>query len=222
MDEQEQKQGKKRRGCLFYGCLTGIVFLLLMLLALLLGGRTLKRMLTDFTEAQPTTFPAVKLSNAEVQQLRKRVDDFREAVRAGKATNALELNADEMNALIATDPDMQPLKGKLYVSGIEGNQVKARLSIPMEDLNLPVFRNRYLNGDATFLLALKNGIIRLTAQEVTVKGRPVPDIYMQKIRGQNLAKSVNSNPRVSVALDWIQRIDVKDGKLVIVPKQNGP
>jgi hypothetical protein len=166
--------------------------------------------------------PALKMSDAEIQQLRKRVDDFRSSVRAGKPTPPLELTADEINALIATDPDLTPLKGKVYVLGIEGNQLKARLSVPMEDLALPVFKNRYLNGDATFNVALKNGILRLQAQQVTVKGKPVPEVYMQKIRTQNLARSLNNNPRVSVALDWIQSVELKDGKLVIVPKDKPP
>ncbi|SRR6266581_1982450 len=217
--EQQQQQGKKRRGCLFYGCLTGFVFLLLILLGGLLGTRYLKKMVTEFTEDKPTPMPAVQMSDAQIQQVRKRVDDFRDSVKGGKPTKPLELTADEINALIATDQDLAPLKGKLYVLGIQGNQIKARVSARMEDVALPIFRNRYLNGDAVFTLLLKNGTIRLLAQDVTVKGRAVPEMYMQKIRTQNLANGLNSNPRVSVATDWIQSIEVKDGKLVIVPKE---
>jgi hypothetical protein len=44
---------------------------------------------------------------------------------------------------------------------------------------------------------------------------------LQNIRKQNLAKKINSDPRDSVALDHLESIDVKDGKIVIVPKQ-GP
>jgi len=222
MDEQEQQQGKKRRGCLFYGCLTGFIFLLLILLGGLVGTRYLKKMVTDFTEDKPTPMPAVNMSDAQIREVRKRVDDFRDSVKAGKPTQPLALTADEINALIATDPDLAPLKGKLYVLGIENDRVKARVSVPMEEVALPIFRNRYLNGDAVFTVALKNGIIRLLAQDVTVKGKPVPEVYMQKIRTQNLARSLNNNPRVSVATDWIQSIDVKDGKLIIVPKEKPP
>jgi hypothetical protein len=69
---------------------------------------------------------------------------------------------------------------------------------------------------------LKNGIIRLHAQDVMVKGRQVPEVYMQKIRTQNLAQNINRSPRVSVALDWIDSIKVANGKLVITPKEKGP
>lgn len=219
---QPEKQVSRRRGCLFYGCLTGFVLMLLVLLGLLVGGRALKKMYTDFTDDHPTPLPGIKLSDTEVKELRKRVDDFRESVRAGKPTKPLELTPDEINALIATDEDLAPVKGKLYVLGIEGDKIKARLSVPMEDVSLPVFKGRYLNGDAAFNLMLKNGIIRLHAQDVTVKGKPVPEVYMQKIRTQNLAQNINRNPRVSVALDWIESIKVSNGKLVITPKEKGP
>src|SRR3954466_4867287 len=148
-DERKAQVTRKRRGCLFYGCLTGFVFLLLILFGGLLGTRYFKKMVPDFTEDKPLPLPAVKMSDTEMQQVRKRVDDFRTSVRAGKPTPPLELTADEINALIATDPDLAPFKGKVYILGIDGNQLKARLSVPMEDLALPVFRNRFLNGDAT-------------------------------------------------------------------------
>src|SRR5438445_6169744 len=105
MDEKEQQQqGKKRRGCLFYGCLTGFIFLLLILLGGLIGTRYLKKMVTEFTEDKPTPMPAVQMSDAQMQQVRKRVDDFRDSVKAGKPTKSLELSADEINGLIANDP----------------------------------------------------------------------------------------------------------------------
>jgi hypothetical protein len=223
MDElQEQQQIKKRRGCFFYGCLIGCFLVLLVLLGGLLGLRYAKKMFSDFTDDKPVALPVATMPPAQMEQVRKRVDDFRNSVKAGTTPAPLELNSDELNALIATDDDLRGLKGKLYVNAIEGNQIKGQVSIPMDEAGLPVFKNRFLNGTATFHLSLRNGLIRLIAQDITVKQKPIPDIYMQKIRTQNLAKSVNSDPRVSVALDWIENLEVKDGKLVIVPKAKPP
>jgi hypothetical protein len=174
-------------------------------------------MVTDFTDPGPTPFPAVKLSPAEIGQVRKRVDDFREAVRAQRPTQPLSLNADELNALIATDPYMEPFKGKMHVT-IQGDQLEGQISIPMTEIGLPAFRNRYLNGAGTFKVAVRNGILHLTAQAIEVKGKPVPEVYMQRIRTENLARNLNSDPRVSAALDRIEDVQVKDEKVVIVPK----
>src|SRR5207244_677439 len=155
----------------------------------------------------------------EVQQRRRQLEACRESVRAGRSTAPLALTSDEINALIATDPDLQPLKGKLYVT-LENDHIKGQLSVSMDEAGLPMFRGRYLNGSGTLSLSLRTGILRLTAQEIAIKGKPLPDLYMQDIRKQNLARNINNNPRASVALDRLDSIEVKDGKLIIVPKKN--
>ena len=210
---------KKRRGCLFYGCLGGLVMLLIIVIAGLVGLRYAKKMVTDFTDSAPTPLPGVKLSPAEIEVVRKRIEDFRQAVRAQRPTEPLSLTTDEINALIATDSDLEPFKGKVYVS-IEGEQLKGQVSIPMAEVGLRAFRDRYLNGAGTFKLAVRNGLLYLTAQTIDVKGKPLPEVYMQKIRTQNLARNLNNDPRASAALDRIKDIQVKDGKVVIVPKEN--
>ena len=210
---------KKSRGCLFYGCLGGLVMLLIIVIAGLIGLHYAKKMVTDFTDSAPTPVPAVKLTPAEIEQVRKRIEDFRQAVRASRPTEPLTLSSDEINALIATDSDLEPFKGKLYAT-VEGESLKGQVSVPMSDIGLPAFRGRYLNGAGTFKLAIHNGLLFLTAQTLEVKGKAVPEVYMQKIRTQNLAQNVNSDPRASAALDRIQDIQLKDGKVVIVPKEN--
>jgi len=192
----------------------------MLLAGALAGFHLFKKTLNDFTDTSPVTLPTVKMSPDEMAQVRRRVDEFRTAVRGGLSTPPLTLTADEINALIATDPDLQALKGKLYAT-IEGDQIKGQVSVPVEEAGLPMFKGRYLNGSGIFNLSLHNGILRLTAQTVSVKGKPLPEVYLQNIRKQNLAKKINSDPRDSVALDHLESIDVKDGKMVIVPKQ-GP
>jgi hypothetical protein len=51
-----------------------------------------------------------------------------------------------------------------------------------------------------------------------VKDRPIPEVYMEQIRKQNLAESINNDPRAAAALDRLKEIKVQDGKLVVVPK----
>lgn len=191
--------------------------LLIIVIAGLIGLRYAKKMVTDFTDSAPTSIPAVKLTPAEIEQLRKRIEDFRQAVRASRPAEPLTLTADEINALIATDSDLEPFKDKVYVT-IEGEQLKGRLSVAMADIGLAAFRGRYLNGAGTLKLAVHNGLLFLTVQTLEVKGKPVPEVYMQKVRMQNLAQNLNSDPRASAALDRIQDIQIKDGKVVIISK----
>ena len=46
----------------------------------------------------------------------------------------------------------------------------------------------------------------------------MPWVYMNKLRSLNLAANVNEDPHASVALNRLQSIQVKDGKLILVPK----
>jgi len=217
-DQQQQQQTKRRKGCMFYGCLGGLIVLLGIVLAGLIGLHYAKKMYYEFTDSQAMPLPEVKLSQPEIEQLRHRVDDFNEAVRTGKHTRPLTLSGDEVNALIATDKDFQQLKSKFYVT-IEEDKLKAQMSVPLDELGLHIFKGRYLNGSGSFAIRFRNGFLYLNAQDIRVKGKPLPDVYSQSIQKQNLARDVNSDPKATDALKRIESIEVKNGELVIVPKE---
>src|ERR1700704_1168109 len=100
---------KRRRGCLFYGCLTSSILMLVILAGLMLGYLAIRNGLTD---TKPIPLAAGNLHSAEMDQVRHRVDIFRDEIRSGHSPTPLSLTGDELNALIATDPNLQPLKGK--------------------------------------------------------------------------------------------------------------
>jgi len=204
---------KRRRGCFFYGCLTSTILLLVVLAGLVLG---YLKILNTFTDTKPAALPSVNMSDSEIQQVRQRVDAFRENIRSARSTPPLSLSSDELNALIATDPNLKAFKGELYVT-IEDNQVKGQVSVPTSQVGLGIFKHRYLNGSGTFSVSLTNGTLNVRAQSLSVKGKPIPEKYMQQVRAQNLAQSYNDDPKISVGLNKLQSIEVKDGKLVIVP-----
>ena len=204
---------KRRRGCLFYGCLTSSILVLVVLAGLLLG---YLKILNSFTDTKPMPLPTVNMSDAEMAQVRQRVDAFSQDIRSGRAPSPLELSGDELNALILTDPNLKTLKGQLYVS-IEGNQIKGQLSVPASRLGLGIFKHRYINGSGTFKVSLVNGTLYVNAQTLSVKGKPIPDKYMQQVRLQNLAQGFNQDAKISVGLNKLQSIEVKDDKLVVVP-----
>jgi len=217
----EPQQAKTRRGCLFYGCIVGVIFMLMLLAGLLIGMRMAKRMVNDFTDSRPMELPAVKLTSEEIEQVRTRVKTFNEDMKAGRSTPPLTLTADEINALIVTDPEAKGLKGKMYVT-IQGDQVKSAVSMPMGELGLGLFKKRYLNGDATLSVSLRNGILRVYAHDINVKGKPLPAVYMQKIRDVNWADGFNNDTNASAALNKLQSIEVKDGKVLITPAEKPP
>lgn len=213
----EETSPKRRRGCLFYGCLTGTVCLVAILLALLLGLHQLKKFIAEYTDPQPMPLPTVQMPPEQLDQLQRRIDAFKDAVRSGRPTAPLELSSDEINALIATDPNLRAVKDKLYVMMDDGH-LRAQISMPLAQLGLAILKHRYLNGTAAFAVSIQDGNLAVTAQSVHIKGKPLPWIYMDKLRSQNLAANVNNDPHASVALNRLQSIQVKNGKLILVPK----
>lgn len=209
---------KAHRGCFFYGCITSLVLLALMLGALLIGLHYVKKMVNRYTDSQPMEMPTAQMPQGEVNKLKQRFETFEQAVREQRPTQPLTLTPDDINALIASGPEQQPLKGKFYVS-LEGDQLKGQVSVPLQHVGLGMFRGRYLNGSATFNLAFRNGALFVTAQTLVVKGSPLPETFMQQIRKENLAANLANEPRAVAVLQGLEDIRVSDGKLVIVPRE---
>jgi hypothetical protein len=209
---------KPRRGCIFYGCITGLVLLALILGALMVGLHYVKKLVNRYTDTQPMELPTVQMTPGEMDQVKQRFEAFQQAVRDQRPAPPLELTADEVNALIACGPDRQALKGKVYVS-LDGDKLKGEVSVPLPRVGWGVFQGRYLNGSATFNLSFRNGALSVAPQTIVVKGKPLPEVFMQEIRKQNLATQSTDDPGAAAVLRGLEDIQVKDGKLVIVPKE---
>jgi hypothetical protein len=210
---------KRRKGCLFYGCLTLTACFLILMVLFLAGLYQFKRLVYQYTETAPMALPELHMTAEQMDAVQKRVDAFRDAVNAGRKTEPLALTVDDINALIHTDPELKALKGRLYVTALEDGRGKLAGSVRLGDIGAPVFRSRYLNGTATIGVAFQNGILGLMPEELTAKGKPLPAPAMDKIRSMHVATRVNEDPRASVALNRFQSVEIRDGKLILTPKQ---
>ncbi|HWD93429.1 MAG TPA: hypothetical protein VG938_13895 [Verrucomicrobiae bacterium] len=211
-------QQKRKRGCLFYGGLTGVILLFVLLLGAYFGIHYARGLVNQLTDKQPMQLPTVHLPDVQMFQLHDRVETFRESVRDGETVAPLELSADELNALIETDPSMTILKNHLFVA-ITNNELRAQVSFPAEDLGMVQLRGRYINAEGIFNVGLTNGQLQISAAYLTAKGRPIPRNIMREVVRENLADRFNSDPRSAAGLKRLQAIEVKNGKLVIVPKK---
>jgi len=213
---------KTRHGCFFYGCITGVVLLVVLLVGALVGIHVVKKkisgLVNEYTDSQPMTLPTVQMSPADIAKLKQRWQAFEEAVRAPRPAPPLVLTADEINALIASGPDQKSLKGKFYVS-FDGDRVKGELSLPLKEIGWNMVKDRYLNGSGTFNVSLQNGVLFLAPQTIEVKGKPVPDMYMQGLRNVNFAAGLTNQPNATALMQGLRDLQVKDGKLIVVPKE---
>lgn len=203
----------KRRGCLFYGCLTCIVLALLTLVLAVLAVRVVKNKINGYTDSQPMQMPKVEMSDTEYQGLEQRVAAFGDALGQGKPIEPLMLTERDINALLARSANTKALADKVYVS-MNGNEVKGQVSIPLSGLGW-LGKGRYLNGEATFKVSLENGVLLVTAQEIKVKGTPLPESFMSQLRRENLAKDAYKNPENAETIRKLDSIEVEDSKAII-------
>jgi hypothetical protein len=214
-----QDKPKSRRGCIFYGCIITSALMLVMLIGVLAALHYGRKLVLDFTDTGPMQLPELpaQMSPAQIEQIRSRVAAFREALRNNRPTPPLELTADEINALIATDPGYQAAKGKVYVS-IQDGQLTGQVSLPLDQLNVSTLKGRYLNGSVTFGVSLENGVLRVVPQQITTRNKPLPEWVMRKLRQQNFAQDAGNDPQAASALNQLQAIQLTGGKLILVPK----
>ena len=213
-----QTPPRKPRGCFFYGCISGLVLLVILLGGLFAGYLYFKRMLNNFTDTMPTQLPVVTLSDADAKALHDRIDAFDKALKEHRDTPPLVLSGDDINGWIATTPGVSNFTGKVYVT-IEGDQIKGQMSLPLAQVGLSIFKGRYLNGSGTFKLFLRNGDLHVAAQDITVKGKPLPSTYMEQIRQVDFAKQANNDPNNRAIFERYEEIKIESGKLIIVPKK---
>jgi len=207
---------KQRRGCFFYGCLASSALLAAILTTAFLGLWYLKKALNEFTDIRPIAPPVAQVSAAQAEGLRQRIDAFEQAVRDHRPAAPLVLGAQDLNAMIATNPHLGALRGRLHVI-LEGNRLLGLVSVPLSEAGLNMFGGRYLNGMATFGLSLDNGLLRVWFDNFQVSGKSLPKLLMNRIRTQNLADRFKPEAHAAGVLNRLQAVQVRDGKLIVVP-----
>jgi hypothetical protein len=79
-----------------------------------------------------------------------------------------------------------------------------------------------LNGSAGFKVALDNGQLDLRVQEVIVNGKPLPPVFLNELKKENLAQEVQNNPDNAKVINKLESIEVRDGKVVVRSKGTEP
>jgi len=208
---------RRRRGCCFYGCLGLFVLGLLVAVGLFLGARYLAGQLMGLTDPAPSPLPKVEASSALATSVQERIKAFGKALDSGTTPEPLVLTEQEVNLLLASVPDLRPLKDRLYISFGSG-QVKGQVSLPLDGLPLSRFKGRYLNGAATFKTSLDNGVLIVTFDSLQVKGQQLPKEFLSQLQRDNLAKDLYQNPQTAQTMSKLEKIEVSEGRITVKPK----
>ncbi len=217
---------QKRHGCFFYGCITSLVLLLVIGLTLFFGARyalhRINAAVLEYTDTRPLLLEKEEaLPAAEMERLKARADAFKSALEAHTNTPPLILTSRELSALLNSMPEMQGFKDSFRVA-LEGDKIKGQVSIPLDEFfKIPLvdFTGRYLNGAGAFKVLLTNAQLFVNIDSLEVKGKPLPESVMAKLRAQNFAENFEKNPTNAAAISRYESIVIKDSTLTIQPKK---
>jgi hypothetical protein len=216
-------QPPKKRGCLFYGCLGLAVLSLLAVVLVYLGYRfavnKFDSVTKDFTDTAPAAIETVEVREAQLRSIQERVLRFTEALESSRSSELI-LTADDINALISSDPNFKDARQRLFVR-IDGDKVRSQVSWPLQDIGPLKLRGRYLNGEATLNLAFTNGVLFVGIADVTVKEKSLPSQFLAPLKQQNFAKDAMNDPKTAENLAKFERIEVRDGKIILRSRPGG-
>ena len=193
-------------GCFAKGCLILIAFFVLLTIAFIGGTFLAVRYLR--MEYFPTTsveVPAATATEQEQEQAANKWHEFERHARAHEPAR-LELNSDEVNALIASEP---LLRGKAHVS-IDGDTAHVKISIPLSEVRW--LKGHYINGECTIQSGPTGDVGDLRITNVMVNNRAVAEEAMQWQYGPwSVRRYIN---------DWagdvnLKRFEISDSRVIL-------
>jgi hypothetical protein len=208
---------RKGWGCFARGCLILVVFAVVLAIACF-GGMywgfqrhsAILHGIYWLAKAQaigqkPVPIPEFTASDAQIQSVHERCEDFEQKARAGQPAE-LDLTADDINTLIATKQDT---RGKVFVS-IDGDRLHCQASIPLGEL---IARSGYyFNGDIAVELKSAESLENPQLSRIIVNGEPVPrDLLNWKYRSKRLRDYLAEYRNGS----GVGTIAIRDGKLIL-------
>lgn len=171
----------------YYGC-----YIITMAALLFLGmiGWTLwslfaqNRALDLITQEGKISLPTSVLDAAQESFLKNRLAEFGESAKAGRPAE-LSLNLEEMNHIICQAPDSGygTYRDIVRITGTDpaGNQLNARLCMPLKRLKFWEGKFRYLVGEGTFKIEIHEEGLDAKLVDVKVPGKAVPQGFVSNL-----------------------------------------
>jgi len=197
-------------GCFAKGCLILVVFVIVLVIAFIGGSYLAIRYLrSEYFSTTHVQLPTSMATEQEQETVRARWDAFEKAAHAGEPAR-IELTADDLNALIDSEPK---LRGKAHVS-VDNDVGHLQVSIPLADVRW--LRGHYINAECTVQSAAGGSPADARITRIVVNGRSVGEEVLRwqyrswSLRGYMSDWSNNNN---------LERFEIEDGKVVLQTKE---
>ncbi len=212
-------------GCFAKSCLTVVVVGIV--LGFMFGylGAHLARGLQPYVSQLPAKIRVYPATETEYQTLEAKINAFTQDANGG--THApLTLTSDELNCLVARDPQYSSLRGKAYFT-IAQNQISAETNTLLNEHALASQR-MYFHGRVVFDASFSGGDFTVVLRRVEpLNGGPTPLIVAWALNQPNISSNFNDsindsfhdilrqNPVSTALFDRLRTIIVKGNQLVV-------
>jgi hypothetical protein len=192
-------------GCFAKGCLILVVFLLVLAGAFVFGTVYAVRHLRTSLLAPTSVALAPNNSTSDEQQMALAKWKIFERSARAHAPARIEMTAEELNALIASEPK---LRDRAFVS-IENDIGRVQVSFQLTDV--PWLRGSYVNGECVVRPSANGDPDRATVTDVVLNGHSIDDVALTWRYPFSLRRFIS---------EWTEQNDLKtfqirDGKVIL-------
>ncbi len=161
-------------GCFAKGCLTVVVVVMLLIMLSGIAGWYFFRNFPSFISQKPVAIHTYQATDEQYQEVVGRYKAFVQALNAGQAAT-FSLSGDDLNTLIARDPEFKNVRGKMYFD-VKDGEIVAETSFPIDDKNRPGQTQGYFNGRVFFTASYSGGEATMHVRKVeSLDGKPMSD-----------------------------------------------
>jgi len=204
-------------GCFAKSCLTLIIVAVVLVIVCLCGGWfVLTRFADKFTATQPAMVEVQQPTPAEAQAAQAKREALRAAIRNNQETT-VEFTADDLNTLIANDPDFRRARGRVRVA-IADSVVSLDLSAPLDSLKWARLQGRWFNGKIRFGVSYVDDDFFFDLKSAEANGRQIPRFVFSSDFERSFSRSFTKSFHPGREREWlkhIRTISVQDDKVIL-------
>ena len=208
--QQPSKKSTLKKILIICGIILGVI-ILVVAGVFLYSTHAIRKFKKEYTEDKPVEIQHEPITKKQQTQLATKYNTVKDVVKNHKKTE-LQFTSEEFSQMLAYSPETKRYANQSRF-WLEGDKIKADLSISLD--RIPQMRGRYLNGLFTFSVEVQDGNIRYHVDECLVKGQPVNPMYLKLLNSQNVENILMQHSRTSNWNEFIESVEVKDGKLTI-------
>ncbi|MCK4401636.1 hypothetical protein KAW08_04985 [bacterium] len=197
---ESEIQKKKKKGCFFWGLIGCGGLILVVVISVGAMVFFVRSKFVKYSSNEPIQIEQVSFSSNEEKNIKEKIGELKSISQKG---GEFVLTDRDLNLLIASN---HQFKNRAYVD-FKNDKINIKFSLP--------FMNRYINGDLSGKLNMKDGLLKLEIDRCNVMGFKTPSKELRDKIASSLVEGLENNPEFRKIERRIEHIYLKNQKLHI-------